>query len=109
MAEEEIPLADEQPLEIVGSRDESMKIKRIGAAGEARKSDFKRPVNLNGAGATRVRLFTSKIAAASLSAMERQINEWLDADGIEVKQVAHQIGTMQDKVKEENLILLVWY
>ena len=113
MAEDEIPLADEEPVEIVGGgsgRDEALKIRRIGQAGEtARKADFKRPLNLNGAGATRMRLFSSKLSGTSLAAMERQINEWLDTEKVEIKAVSSEIGAMQDKTKEENLILCVWY
>ncbi|MCY2924098.1 MAG: molybdopterin-dependent oxidoreductase, partial [Planctomycetota bacterium] len=75
----------------------------------ARKADFKRPLNLNGAGATRMRLFSSKLSGTSLAAMERQINEWLDTEKVEIKAVSSEIGAMQDKTKEDNLILCVWY
>lgn len=113
MADEEIPLADDEPVEIVGpgaGREEASKIRRIGGAGEStRKSDFKRALNITGAGATRMRLFSSKLSATSLAAMERQINEWLDTEKVEVKAVSSEIGTMQDKIREENLILCVWY
>lgn len=108
--DESIPLADEEPVELISAGDDSHKIKRIGGAGDAaRKADFKRQLNVTGQGATRVRLFTSKISALSLSAMERQMNEWLDSQHIEVKHVSHAVGTMQDKIKEENLIFFVWY
>jgi hypothetical protein len=114
MADEQegIPLADDEPVELAAAdrTGDSHKIKRIGAAADtSRKSDFKRPLNFDGHGATRVRLFCSKISTSSLLAMERQINEWLDGEQIEVKHVAQAIGTMQDKVKEENLIFYVWY
>ena len=111
MTEKEVPLGDDDAVEVFsGTSEEGVKIRRIGAVGDAgRKSDFKRPLNVNGAGATRMRLFSSKLSATSLAAMERQINEWLDAEQIEVKAVSHEIGLMQEKIKEENLILCLWY
>ena len=113
MADEEIPLAEDEPVEIVGlgqTRDDASKIRRIGGVGDTvRKSDFKRSLNVNGSGATRMRLFSSKLSATSLAAMERQINEWLDTEKAEIKAVSSEIGTMQDKIREENLILCLWY
>ena len=113
MAEDEIPLAEDEPVEIVGlgeTRDEASKIRRFGGqADTVRKSDFKRSLNVDGSGATRMRLFSSKLSATSLAAMERQINEWLDSEKVEIKAVSSEIGTMQDKIREENIILCVWY
>ena len=76
---------------------------------ETVKSDFRRPLNTNGTGATRVRLFHSKIAVPSLEFMGNQINEWIDGEQIEIKQVGHLIGTMEGKRPEPNLLLVVWY
>ena len=70
---------------------------------------FKRPLNADGSGATRCRLFHSKIAVASLEFMEHQINEWLDAEKIEIKHVSQIIGTMEGKRPEPNLMVIVWY
>lgn len=70
---------------------------------------FVRPLNKNGTGATRCRLFHSRVAQAPLEHMESSINEWLDSEEIEVKQVGHIIGTMEGKSREPNLILMVWY
>lgn len=113
MTEEERPLGEEDSVEIVdveSGRDDASKIKRIGQVTQnTRKSDFHRPLHLNGTGATRMRLFSSKLSTPSLAAMERQINEWLDAENVEVKAVSSEIGVMQDKIKEENIILCLWY
>ena len=49
---------------------------------------FKRPMNLKGTGATRCRVFHTKIAEAPLQVMENHINEWIDSEQIEVKQVS---------------------
>lgn len=73
------------------------------------KSQLKRPLNLTGHGATRCRVFYSKIAVAPLEHLETQINDWLDGDKIEVKQVGHVIGNMVGKTAEPNLIVMVWF
>ena len=73
------------------------------------KSAFKRDLNVTGHGATRCRLFRTRIAAAALDFMEHQINQWLDAENIEVKQVGHVIGVMEGKTPEPNLIVMVWF
>jgi hypothetical protein len=77
--------------------------------GPGAQVQFKRPLNADGSGATRCRLFHSKIAVASLEFMEHQINEWLDAEKIEVKHVVQTIGTMEGKRPEPNLLVMVWY
>jgi len=64
---------------------------------------------VTGQGATRCRIFHSKIAAAPLENMEQAINEWLDSEKIEVKNVGHVIGTMEGKRPEPNVIVMVWY
>ena len=113
MTEEEIPLVGEGSEESIGvstGREEGSKIRRIGGTGEtSHKVDFKRPLNLDGTGATRMRLFSAKLSATSRASMERQINEWLDAEKVEIKAVSSEIGTMQDKIREENIILCLWY
>jgi hypothetical protein len=74
-----------------------------------KKADLKRPLNVTGQGATRCRVFHSKIAVGSLDFMQNQINEWIDSDRIEVKQVGQVIGVMEGKIAEPNLIVTVWY
>lgn len=73
------------------------------------RPELKRELNNNGEGATRCRIFFSKIAVSSLQHMENQINEWLDESCYEVKHVGHSIGVMEGKTQEPNLILCVWY
>jgi hypothetical protein len=87
-------------------------LRAIGAASRKlgeHKKDFRRALNVNGTGATRFRLFHSKISVPSLEHMEQQINEWLDGSQIEVKHIGHVIGTMEGKRAEPNLIVLAWY
>jgi len=80
-----------------------------GLAQSVKHFDFKRPMNLNGTGATRCRVFHSKIAEAPLQVMENHINEWIDAEEIEVKHVGHVVGAMQGKSTEPNIIVIIWY
>jgi hypothetical protein len=78
--------------------------------GAGHKADFQRDLNTTGQGATRCRIFHSKLAATSLEYMEKQINDWIDSDPtIDVKQVGHTIGVMTGKTAETSLIVTVWY
>ena len=119
--------SDEAPLPVEGADDDleplpveggdesavqaSSKIQAFGAvaaAGRA-KQEFSRAMNLTGTGATRCRLFHSKITVAAVDHMVNLINEWLDGSDIEVKHVTDVVGTMEGKKPEPNLILTVWY
>ena len=103
----------EEPISLVESGDEdgTSKIHARGAGSplDQAKLDFKRQVNINGAGATRCRIFHTRIAEAPLGHMVHTINEWLDANEIEIKHVGHLIGIMEGKTPEPNLIAMVWY
>ena len=72
-------------------------------------SDFKRALNITGHGATRCKFYHSKIAAPSLEFMENQINLWVDAEKIEIKEVSQVIGIMEGKTPVPNLIVMLWY
>jgi len=100
---------DDEPISLVG--EVSGQVKQSTTLGEQVRShkEFRWALNLTGAGATRCRIFHSKIADTSLAGLEDQINAWLDSDDIEVKQVGHNIGTLQGKLAEENLIVTIWY
>jgi hypothetical protein len=100
-----------EPIKLEEGTGEGMAaLKAFGSgAGVERKTDFKRPMNLTGQGATRFRIFNAKIAAGPLENLERMINEWLDENEIEVKAVGQFIGTMEGKRAEPNLLVLVWY
>jgi len=72
-------------------------------------AEFKRSLNLTGHGATRCKVYYSKVSPPSLEFMESQINHWLDSEQIEVKQVTQVIGVMEGKTPVPNLIVVVWY
>ena len=115
--EDAIPMGNEEPLKIEGDESSapaagSMKIQAFGrgamAAGR-REVQFKRPLNVTGAGATRCRMFHSKVTLAALEYLVNQINEWLDGDKIEIKHISEVVGVMEGKNPEPNVIVLVWY
>ena len=103
---------DDAPLSIEDgpmASGKSSKIRAFGAAAAMAKKELTRPMNLSGTGATRCRLFHSKITIGAVDHMVSQINEWLDASDIEVKHVTDVVGTMEGKKAEPNLILTIWY
>ena len=103
---------DDEPISLVEEGETGTATLRAfgaGVAQEARRSQFQRAPNVTGQGAIRCRVFHSKIAATSLEYMESQINEWLDGEAIEIKQVGHVIGVLEGKTPEPNLIVVLWY
>ena len=87
------------------------KIQTFGtAAGRVEtKTEFKRPLNLTGAGATRCRMFHSKVTLTALDHMISTVNEWLDSEEVELKYISQVIGPMEGKKPEPNVIITVWY
>ena len=109
---------DEEPIhleeEAVGlpAGGEAHEMKAFGAMrglGVKTGAQFKRALNVTGHGATRCKVYYSKVAPPSLEFMENQINQWLDSEQIEVKQVTQIIGIMEGKTPVPNLIVMVWY
>ncbi len=68
-----------------------------------------REPNKPGTGAIHVKSFHCKLTGDSLSFLDQQVNEWLDANpGFEVKLVTTTVGEWTGKLKEPNLIINVW-
>lgn len=105
--EEELePLA----LEDDDGEDHSHLIQQFGAGlGAKTDKQYKRPLNLTGQGATRCKVFHSRIADGPITYMEEQINEWLDNNDVEVKYVSQTVGVWEGKKSEPNLIVSLWY
>jgi len=100
----------EEPISLVESSGESqVRMSKRFADRAGAKIDYRRALNLTGAGAIRCRVFHSKVSDAALEMMQDQINAWLDRDQIEIKQVCQTMGIMKGKVDEENVIITVWY
>jgi len=111
---------DDKPLKIEEPDDEPLTIAEEGSGraishtagirgAAAEGFSFSRPMQQTGNGATRCRVFRSKISVPAIESLEEHINEWLDSDDIDVKNIGHLIGTMHGKIDEDNIIVLVWY
>lgn len=87
------------------------KVKAFASARDTMHVDrsYRRELNVTGQGATRCRVFHSKVAESSLEYMQDQINNWIDSQNIEVKSVGHVMGTMEGKVPTPSVIVIVWY
>ncbi len=82
----------------------------LGAQGVWDDSHFKRPLGPPTEGATRCRVFHSKLSEAALGFMNTTINEWLDqAPSINIKFATSTIGQFEGKQKEPNIILTMFY
>ncbi len=88
------------------------KIKAFGAetAAVRHHQDWKRKVNSNGTGATRVRSFHGKYSDTGIEYLDNAINEWLDNHPeAEVKFVTSTVGVFEGKIREPALVLNLWY
>jgi hypothetical protein len=114
---EPIPMDDaDEPISLVEESDSdgaesgvSMVRQRGTGLRKSQELTFKRPLNVTGAGATRCRLFYSRIAVEALENMQMRINEWIDNDDIEVKHICQELAVMEGKTAKPNLIISVWY
>lgn len=123
MAEEPKPLefneelqplpVDEEPLTIEEGSNEAgpSKIQSFGKklTDAGAHKELTRPINLTGTGATRCRLFHSKVTVAAMEYMVAQINEWLDRDKVEIKYSTQVVGVLEGKNPEPNVITTVWF
>ncbi len=105
--EEPISMDDDTPLPQTANAPSAGKA--LGGLKIQSTAELKRPLNVTGAGATRLKVFHSKIAVSSLEFMETQINQWIDGSKIEVKSVGQVIGTMEGKIAVPSVIVFVWY
>ncbi|NLX20280.1 MAG: hypothetical protein GXY55_01235 [Phycisphaerae bacterium] len=72
--------------------------------------EYRRPLTVTGTGATRVRVFHSKMSDAAIRHLEDAVNEWLDSDPqIEVKHITTTVGVWEGKHPDPNFILTVFY
>lgn len=112
------PLEDVEPVALVDEvevEQSGRKISALGSSGLAEQkltdeSKLTRPIRSTGAGATRVRVFHTKMNDGAVQFMTQTINEWIDSHPeIDVKFVDSTVGVWEGKHAEPNLILSVWY
>lgn len=73
------------------------------------EDSWTRSPNVTGTGAIHVKSFHCKLTDEALHYLDQQINEWLDAHPqYEVKFVTTAVGEWTGKMKEPNLIAMVW-
>jgi len=113
---EEKPATDEEPLSLVADSELEESGRRVIQAFRSAEhqtvdeNKLARPLNKTGAGATRMKLFHTKMSDGATEYLASQINEWLDSDSdIEVKFVDSTVGMWEGKHAEPHLILTVWY
>ena len=106
---------DDEPAPLPGGIAPSSKIKVQGLGlssgiGAGPATQFKRKCNITGTGACRVRSFHGRLSDEGLAFMDGKINEWLDSHPeIEVKTVTTTVGMYDGKIKEEALVVNIWY
>lgn len=71
---------------------------------------FRRSTLADAALATRCRTFHCKLNDASISMMNQQLNEWVDAhDDVAIKFATSSVGVFEGKHADPNLIVTVFY
>ena len=73
-------------------------------------SAFKRKLEPNAEGATRCRIFHSKLNQGAIEFMANSINQWLDeSDDIRIKHATSTLGIFEGKHADQNIILTLFY
>jgi len=87
------------------------KIKAIsGSGGMHTHAAYKRPPDVTGHGAVRVRSFHGRLSEEGMAFLDDKVNEWLDSHPeIEIKFATTTIGQFEGKIRELALIITVWY
>lgn len=109
-AEETMELVEESEESAMGSRVHHFTDATMGKAHGVDESKFKRPLDPASAGATRCRVFHSKLNEGAIEYMTNAINEWVDGhDDIVVKFATSTIGVFEGKHSDPNLIMTLYY
>lgn len=87
-----------------------MQVMGMGSGLHTHRTEFKRKTSATGGGACRVRTFHGRLSDEGMAYMDDKINEWLDEHpDVEVKFVTSTVGLYDGKIKEQALIVNVWY
>ena len=78
--------------------------------GKKADSEFKRPLNQPGQGASRVRTFHARLSGSAMDFLDEQINDWLEGNPeISIKFASSTVGVVEGKRADPHLIITVWY
>jgi hypothetical protein len=102
--------ADADAIDLVDTVPEGpSRIKRSDYGVSQRKTVWNRQPNKDGAGATHVKTFVTKLRMDAVENMDLQINEWLDAHPeLEVKFSTSAVGVLVGKINEPAIFVMVW-
>ncbi|MFA5865019.1 MAG: hypothetical protein WC975_10075 [Phycisphaerae bacterium] len=74
------------------------------------ETTLQRGLQKTGSGATRVKIFHTKMNDGAIEFMVQNINEWIDHNPeVDIKIVQTTVGVWEGKHPEPHLILSVWY
>ena len=105
---ETLTLVDEAEFEQSGRKIESFGEKPKDE--DAKETLFHRPLQKTGTGATRVKVFHTKLNDGAVEFMTQIINDWVDSNpDVEIKNSQTTVGVWEGKHAELHLILTVWY
>ena len=103
-----VALVDDSEME----KSERKVIRAFGGVGGVKVDETKlsRSLQKTGAGATRIKIFHTKMNDGAVEFLSQTINEWIDHNpDVEIKAVQTTVGIWEGKHAEPNLILTVWY
>ncbi len=103
-----VTLIDEAEFEKSGRK----VIKAFGGVGQKKmdETQLSRALQKTGSGATRVKIFHTRMSDGAVEFMVQTINEWIDhTPDVDIKIVQTTVGVWEGKHPEPHLILTVWY
>jgi len=103
-----VTLIDEAEMEKSGRKI----IKAFGGESQRKldETQLQRALHKTGSGATRVKIFHTKMNDGAVEFLAQNINEWVDQNpDVDIKIVQTTVGTWEGKHPEPHLILTVWY
>ena len=117
-APDEVPDAEEAPLDLVEEVDDddggASQIRAFGAGVERhvhfKEEGYQRPLLKDSPFATRCRTFHAKLTDAAVTNLNGMINDWVDAhEEVQIKFAETVVGIVEGKAHEPHLIITVFY
>lgn len=112
------PAVDQEPepLTLVDEQEFEQSGRKMEAFGEKAKTPvhpevvYHKALQKTGSGATRVKVFHTKLNDGAVEFMTHLINEWVDSNpDVEIKNSQTTVGVWEGKHAEPHLILTIWY